>query len=171
MKKKLLLILIVVMFSCAKNTEVHAPVGGLSEKDLEVSKNRSKSLNQTERSQIQAWIDSQSTKFYPMGLNYWTDIENLQKRERKQDGEMLSYQYELFDFDQVKLYEKPTENQNVVLGKFEELKAVEDALRYMNKGEESMLLVPSVLAYGTFGDGKEIPNDMPLIIKLKVLNH
>ena len=34
--------------------------------------------------------------------------------------------------------------------------------------EEITLLVPSVLAYGTYGDGDQIPYDMPLIIKLKL---
>jgi FKBP-type peptidyl-prolyl cis-trans isomerase len=49
------------------------------------------------------------------------------------------------------------------------LKAVEDAVRFLNKGEEATLLVPSVLAFGTYGDDEKIPNDMPLIIKLKIL--
>ncbi len=171
MNTRYFFVLIILLFSCAKNTQVHAPVGGLSEKDLEVSKNRSKSLNQTERNQIQAWISFQSKKFYSMGLNYWVDIENLDQRSSRKDGEHISYQYDLYDFDEVKLYEKPKINREVVFGKFEELKAVEDALRYLNKGEEATLLVPSVLAFGTFGDNDQIPNDMPLIIKLKVLNH
>jgi hypothetical protein len=29
--------------------------------------------------------------------------------------------------------------------------------------------VPSILAFGTYGNNDNIPNDMPLIIKLKVL--
>jgi FKBP-type peptidyl-prolyl cis-trans isomerase len=75
----------------------------------------------------------------------------------------------LYDFNQEKLYDKPTKNIEVQLGKFDELKAVEDAVRFLNKGEEATLLVPSVLAFGTYGDDEKIPNDMPLIIKLKIL--
>ncbi len=58
---------------------------------------------------------------------------------------------------------------NAKFGHFEELSAVENALRYMKDGEEVTLLVPSALAYGTYGDEKKISNDIPLIIKLKVL--
>ena len=168
--KKAIVFLVFVVISCAKNTQVHPPVGGiLTEKDLEVSKNRAKSLNLMERSQIQDWINYQDQKFYSTGLNYWINVEDFEQRTKKKDGDLVSYQYDLYDFNQEKLYDKPTKNIEVQLGKFDELKAVEDAVRFLNKGEEATLLVPSVLAFGTYGDDEKIPNDMPLIIKLKIL--
>ncbi|MGV8914619.1 MAG: FKBP-type peptidyl-prolyl cis-trans isomerase [Kaistella sp.] len=168
--QKIILVSFLFFFSCAQNTPSHPPVGGfLSEKDLNTSKNRAKNLNETERSQIQHWIGNQEEKFYPMNLNYWVNLENLQQNPKKSNGEAISYVYDIYDFDQVKLYEKPTKNVNVQFGHFEELKAVEDVLRYMEKNQEATLLVPSVLGFGTYGDNEKIPNDMPLIIKIKVL--
>ena len=168
--KKSILISFLFFISCAQKTQTHPPVGGfLSESDLNTSKNRAKNLNETERKQIRDWIANQQEKFYPMNLNYWVNIENLQQNPKKNDGETISYQYDLYDFDLVKLYDAPKKNINVQFGRFEELKAVEDALRYMEKGQEATILVPSVLAFGTYGDNDEIPNDMPLIIKIKVL--
>ena len=49
---------------------------------------------------------------------------------------MVSYEYDLYDFNQEKLYEKPNQNIDAPLGKFEKLKAVEDAVRYMKKGNK-----------------------------------
>ena len=168
--KKLILFSSLMMIGCAQNNQAHPPVGGiLSQEDLNISKNRAKNLNQTERIQIQDWINNQNEKFYPMSLNYWVNIENLSQKNRKADGEEISYQYVLYDFDNVKLYDSPKKNLNVQFGKFEDLKAVEDALRYLEKNQEATLLVPSVLAFGTYGDNDKIPNDMPLIIKIKVL--
>ncbi|UFK97947.1 FKBP-type peptidyl-prolyl cis-trans isomerase [Kaistella faecalis] len=168
--KKFILISSLLLIGCAQNQQAHPPVGGiLSEKDLNTSKNRAKNLNQTERAQIQDWIKSQQEKFYPMSLNYWVNIDNLQQNQRKNDGDSISYEYEIYDFDLVKLYDQPKKNSNVQFGRFEELKAVEDALRYLNKNQEATLLVPSVLGFGTYGDNDKIPNDMPLIIKIKVL--
>lgn len=170
MKKVLAFVLLSSVVSCVKQT-AHPPVGGiLSQEDLNISKNRSKSLNEMEIKQIQDWIQKQNQSFYPMGLNYWTDVAHLSQRTKKQDGEIISYQYDIYDFDGTKMYEKPVEKQSVVLGKFEELRAVEDAVRYLEQGEEATLLVPSVLGFGTYGDGDKIPNDMLLIIKLKILN-
>lgn len=168
--QKIFLILSLFLIGCAQNTQTHPPVGGfLSEKDMNASKIRSKKLNILERSQIQDWIDNQNEKFYPMTLNYWINIENLPQSIRKDNGVEISYEYEIFDFDNVKLIDTPVKKMNVKFGHFEELKAVEDALRYLNKNENATLLVPSVLAFGTYGDNKKISNDMPLIIKIKVL--
>ena len=168
--KKVVFFAVFLLISCVKNSQVHPPVGGvLTEKDLETSKNRAKGLNILERKQIQDWIDHQEKSYYSTGLNYWTDVKDSEMRTRKVDGNLVSYEYYLYDFNQEKLYEKPIQYQDAPLGKFDELKAVDDAVRYMNKGEEATLLVPSVLAYGTYGDDEKIPNDMPLIIKIKIL--
>ena len=166
--KNIVFIIGFLFVSCSKNAQVYTPVGGMSNEEMGVSKNRAKQLNTMEREQIQEWISKQKEKFYPTQLNYWSSIENMEQRKKKQDGELVSFQYELYDFDLQKFYEKPKTYKDAPLGKFEELDAIEDAVRYLNPDEETTLLVPSVLAYGTYGDGDQIPYDMPLIIKLKL---
>lgn len=167
--KKIAVLSVLMLVGCKQPAPVHPPVGGiLSEQDLNTSKNRAKNLNQTERNQIEDWIRNQNEKFYPMSLNYWVNIEKLNSKRKKKNGEKISYQYDLYDFDQVKLYDEPTKKVDVEFGKFEDIKAVEDVLRYLDKNQEATLLVPSVLAFGTYGDNDKIPNDMPLIIKIKV---
>lgn len=167
--KKILFISILGLLSCNRNSQqAHPPVGGvLSKNDLDVSKERTKNLNLLERRQIQEWIDSQPEKFYPTQLNYWVNIEGYDKREKRQDNSFISYSYDLYDFDQTKIYDQPIQRRDAKFGHFDELKAVENALRFIQNGEEVTLLVPSSLAYGTYGDEKKIDNDIPLIIKLK----
>ena len=167
--KNIVFIIGFLFVSCSKNAQVYTPVGGMSNEEMGVSKNRAKQLNTMEREQIQEWISKQKEKFYPTQLNYWSSIEKMEQRKKKQDGESVSFQYELYDFDLQKFYEKPKVYKDAPLGKFEELDAIEDAVRYLNPDEEATLLVPSVLAYGTYGDGDQIPYDMPLIIKLKLI--
>lgn len=168
--KKIFFISVLGLLGCSKNAQTHPPVGGvLSKNDLEVSRNRMKNLNTLERSQIQDWIGSQPVKFYPTQLNYWTDAQGFDQRQRRQDNTLISYSYDLYDFDQTKIYDQPVERREAKFGHFDELKAVEDALRFIHDGEEVTLLVPSALAYGTYGDEKKIDNDIPLIIKLKAL--
>lgn len=167
--KQYILIISVLVASCAKQQSSSYESGNetLSSNEIEVSKNRSKNLNILERHQIEDWIKNQNQSYYPMGMNYWVDIENLDNNQKKVDGDKVSYEYDIYDFNMVKLYEKPKSNKDAVLGKFEELAAVEDALRYMTKNQELSLLIPSVLAYGTYGDNDKIDTDMPIIIKLK----
>ncbi|WP_374465215.1 FKBP-type peptidyl-prolyl cis-trans isomerase [Chryseobacterium sp.] len=169
--KKILFISAISLLSCNRNAQTaHPPVGGvLSQKDLDISKNRMKNLNTIERGQIQDWINGQSVKYYPTQLNYWVTVEGYDQREKRKDETMISYSYDLYDFDETKIYDKPFERRDARFGHFDELKAVENALRFIRDGEEVTLLVPSSLAYGTYGDEKKIDNDIPLIIKLKAL--
>ncbi|MDO4225039.1 MAG: hypothetical protein Q4C75_04020 [Bergeyella zoohelcum] len=165
--KKALVFGILCLLGC-ENQQAYPPVGGvLTDKDLKFSQQRAKNLNELERMQITDWIKNQDEKFYPMGLNYWVNVENLHNNPKKEDGTAVSYQYDIYDFDGVKIYSNPIVNVGV-LGKFSELKAVEDALRYLSPNQEVRLLIPSVLAYGTYGDNDKIPSDMPLIIVLKM---
>lgn len=167
--KNIFLLSFFCIVSCSKNTQVHPPVGGqLSQKDLEISRNRSRSLNENERAQIKEWIKNQDEKFYPMAMNYWVNKEDLLKSSKKVDGTTVSYQYDLYDFDEAKIYPQPVVKKEVKLGKFSDLKAVENAVHYLKSGEEATLLVPSGLAFGTYGDNNKISNDVPLIIKIKV---
>ena len=168
--KKIILFCSFALIGCMKHAPAHPPVGGiLSEKDLDISKNRSRNLNLIERNQIEDWIKNQDEAFFPMSMNYWVNDKELTNQIRKSNGESISYQYDIFDFDLVKLYETPKKNKEVIFGRFEELKPVEDALRYMKKNQEVTLLIPSALGFGTYGDNDQIDTDMPLIIKLKVL--
>ncbi len=169
--KKLVFISVISLLGCNRNAQTaHPPVGGvLSQKDLDVSRNRMKNLNTIERGQIQDWINSQPVKYYPTQLNYWVTVDGYDQRERRADNSMISYSYDLYDFDQTKIYDNPIERRDARFGHFDELKAVENDLRFIHDGEEVTLLVPSSLAYGTFGDEKKIDNDIPLIIKLKAL--
>jgi FKBP-type peptidyl-prolyl cis-trans isomerase len=168
--KKILFILILGVMSCSKNAQTHPPIGGvLSKDDLNVSRERMKNLNTQERMHMQEWINNQPVKYYPTQLNYWVNTQGFDQRQRRQDNTLISYSYDLYDFDETKIYDQPIERKDAKFGHFDELKAVEDALRFIHDGEEVTLLVPSSLAYGTYGDEKKIDNDIPLIIKLKAL--
>lgn len=168
--KYLLVFLTVIFLSCTKHAPPHAPVGGMfSQEDLQASRNRIKRLNEVEKGQIEDWIAAQNQKFYPTHVGYWTDDADLYKNARRNDGERISYSYQLYDFDRIQLSGEPIQNKDVTLGRFEELKPVEDALRYMQRGQTMTMLVPSTLAFGTSGDGDRIDTDLPLIIILKLL--
>lgn len=166
--KKYFIIITLVAMSCAKQSPIYESGSAtMSSDEVEISKNRSKNLNIQERHQIEDWIKTQPQKYYPMGMNYWVDIESLDKKDKKVDGDKISYEYDIYDFDMVKLYDKPKVNKDAILGRFDELRPIEDALRYMSNNESVTLLLPSILAFGTYGDNHKISNDMPLIIKLR----
>lgn len=156
--------------ACNKQT-VYAPVQKIGEEDIKVSRDRVKMLNTSEREYIEQWILASKTPYYTMAKNYWTSTQDLSSRNRLPDGKKVSYSYYLWDFAGNQIYPKPKGNKDAVLGRFQELDAVDDAIRYMKPGEETTLLVPSALAYGTYGDENLIPHDFPLVIKLQLISH
>lgn len=168
--KYITVIFLLILIGCSKHATSYAPAGApLSQQDLLDSRERTRKLNLLEKNQIEEWIKSQPNKFFPTNLNYWIDVQDLHANLRKENSTVISYQYDIYDFDMKKLYNTPVQNKNVMFGRFEELKPVEDALRYLDSGQEATLLIPSSLGYGAVGDGDRIITDMPLIVKLKVL--
>lgn len=169
MRATLLLILFII-FSCAKKQEVYAPVDSEAVKsELQESRDRAKNLNEVERRLIEEWMKNQNEKFYPMPMNYWVNIEGFNNRKIQPDHQIISYTYYIHDFEGTKVYEKPKGFRDIPLGKVSDIKAVENALKKLKSGEEVKLLVPSGLAFGASGDGEKIDSDIPLIINLKII--
>lgn len=167
MNGKYFLLVLLVCLACKKQ-EAFAPIGGEKKvTDLDVSKERNKIRNTQERKFIEDWIVKSKQTFYSTTENYWSSID-FSNRKMINQAKLFSYEYELFDFNNEKIYSEKTIKDQVYPVKEREVLAVEDALMHMNKGEEATLLVPSVLAFGSKGDENKIPNDLPIIIKLKV---
>ena len=170
MKKIYIIALGTLCFSACEKPKVYSPANGMNApvaNDMEQSKEKNKNRNQQEREFIKNWIKEKAEQtFYPTAMNYWSSIDF---KGRKASNEALySYEYSLSDFNATAIYPSPAVVQKEFSPiKIEELKAVEDALKYLKPNEETVLLVPSSLAYGILGDGDKIPADLPLIIRLK----
>lgn len=162
---------ILLFLNCQPKQESFAPVGQKTHQksDLDISMERNKSLNEFERQEIEKWIAKSGEKFYKMPLNYWSNTENLAQRKPISETEKVSFSFYLYDFDEVLIYEKPISFQDIPIEKIPKLQAIRDVMRYLKIQEETILLVPSVLAYGTYGDDRKIEHDIPLMIKIKRL--
>lgn len=165
-----LLLILIAIFSCEKEQIVYAPRGNSGAKsELQQSRERAKNINEVERRLMEEWMKNQKEKFYPMPMNYWVNIPGFEARKIQPDDLIVSYSYFIHDFEGTKVYDKPKGFQDIPLGKVSDIKAVENALKKLKSGEEVKLLVPSGLAFGTFGDGNKVGNDIPLIINLKII--
>lgn len=168
LKIKTIIPVLLVLAACSK-PKIYSAVGANQPQDpLAISKMRARELNSKERGQIEQWIENQKENFYSTKMNYWTNIQNLDHRPVNVPGTVLSYSYDVYDFTLRKIYPHSIVKEDQIIGKFNDLPAVEDVLLYLKPGEEATLLVPSALAFGATGDGSQIQNDVPLIIKIKV---
>ncbi|RQP08410.1 MAG: hypothetical protein EAS48_10100 [Chryseobacterium sp.] len=164
MKKIASTLLIIVLAACHEKPVV-LPQGGLGEHAPASSKERAADLYRLERQQIQQWISLQGEKFYPTAAGYWSS-EPLSTHPIKSDGDPVSYEFSVSDFDQAPIYSQPIVVTDGKLGSYAEIMAVDHAIRHLESHKTVTLLVPSALAYGTAGDEKKIGPDLPLIIHL-----
>ncbi|PIE50187.1 MAG: hypothetical protein CSA38_04665 [Flavobacteriales bacterium] len=171
MKKNLILFSFLFLLSCQEKQASFAPIGQQKKQksEMRISMDRNRALNEIEREDIAKWIETSGGQYYLMPLNYWTDIENLSSREPNEVSEKVSFAFYLYDFDEVLIYKKPISYRDIPIEKIPDLEVMRDVMKYLKVGEEVNLLVPSILAYGTNGDGKKIGHDIPLIIKIKRL--
>lgn len=158
---------LVIVNSC-KDTPVHAPVGqSMDTKAMELKESveLNKARNKQERDFIQNWINKNNTQhFFSTSMGYWSSVDFS---NRKPSGNSVyTYELDFYDFNKTKIYEKSTSRTEVLPAQVEEIKAVEDALKYLNEKEKVTLLVPSSLAFGASGDEDRIPENLPLIIEL-----
>jgi FKBP-type peptidyl-prolyl cis-trans isomerase len=159
-----------LLINCTKEETVYAPVGSKAEKsEIQISQERARNINEIERRLMEEWMKNQPKKFFALPLNYWIDKENFEERNNNPDDLIISYKYTMSDFDGHLVYKSPKGFQEIPVGKVTDLKAVQNALQKMKIGEEAQLLVPSALAFGTYGDGNKIGSDIPLIINLKII--
>lgn len=158
--------LVLTAFGC-KDAPVYAPVGYSDKKnnELELSIQRNKIRNAEERKFIENWIkQNPKEKFYPSPMGYWVNVDIFNRKPS--DTQIFTYQYDLYDFDNTKIYEKSVYRKEAIPEQVEEIKPIQDIIKLLNINENISILVPSSLAFGTSGDGEKIPNDLPLIIKL-----
>lgn len=165
-----LFLLIFILVNCAKEQTVYAPVGSVVVKtELQESRERAKNINEVERRLIEEWMINQKEKYYSMPMGYWVNIEGFDDRTVQPNNLFVSYSYFMHDFEGTKVYTQPKGFRDIPLGKVNDIKAVENALKKLKTGEEVKLLVPSSLAFGPGGDGEKIGSDIPLIIDLKII--
>ncbi len=103
------------------------------------------------------WIQSQSDSI-PSEENNIKDLDFVQYIKQYRDlNDQVIYSFE--------------ENgiQNMILGKTEEIRGIETAIRTMGKGEKSILLLPSFMAYGLYGDENKIGAHQPILVEIEIL--
>ena len=166
-KSFVLLIFIISLFSCEKKVQI--PSNKIDNKDS-ISADMIK-LNQllieVEQKQIQAYIDSNSFDFDNNEGGFqitWTH-KGLGEKINKNDLVEVAYQVETIQGDTCYTYTGKLK-QEFVVGKLEKQRGFNEALTLLTEGDQTIIIVPSHLAYGAMGDLNNISPRTTLLYKV-----
>ncbi len=171
MHKTFILIVIVTFFSCDKKF-VQKPAEKKEDTFLQESVKREKKRQQLEYEQLEAWVaQNPQFQFTKTPYGYWMEsYSSSPNGEPMKDLTYVQYIKQYKDLDKKVLYSFEDQGiQNIILGKTEEIRGIETAIRQMKEGQKATLLLPSFMAYGLYGDENKIGAHEPIIVELQLL--
>ncbi len=111
---------------------------------------------------IEQWLAKKNDTFRFLNAGVWLSLESIPKSPLYvSENESFTIQISLYD-----LNDKQLVNNRIlttVKGSRELPQGISNTIPMIPKGVKCMLLIPSLLAYGSSGDGNLIPPNTPLV--------
>ncbi len=129
-------------------------------------------VTRSENADIESYIKRRNLnlKMTETGLRYQI-VNPGEGTKTVVDGNRVLISYRIGLLDGSTVYSSDsTGNVDFVVGKSDFASGLQEGLKYMKKGDEAILIVPSHLAYGLTGDGDRISHYDVLVIELKLLD-
>lgn len=167
-----MLTILIFIISC-RNKVIQYPVTyeNNSAKFMEFSQDLNKQILADENQLIQTYIDSSHLKFNHTSYGFWISNTGKPTESMAKTGDFVSYEYEVSDFKGQTIYpESEIGIRKSVLGSENLPRGLHVSLQLIEKGDSAVSLLPSFLAYGSYGDQNKVNGNMPLIFKVKVLD-
>lgn len=159
------------LISC-DSQEARRPISHSSGAFIKESIERNKALVNTEENAFEK-LFAQDTlnKYHQSTKGYWykydhkiEDTTPLPVR-----GDVVDYEYEVYDIDGNVIYTKEeTKPQRYLVDKENIMTGLRYGIKQMKQGEEVSFYFPSHIAYGYHGDKNEIGTNIPIICKVKI---
>ncbi len=166
---------VIVLFSwnACKKQVVQKPVENQKDSFMYESSIREKNRQAAENKILENWLKTQAdTDYQKSPYGYWLALVPSKKIDTtlNQDLDYVQYikQYRNLEGDVIYNYEE-LGIQHLILGKTEEIRGIETALRGLSEGDKAQILLPSFMAYGLYGDDKKIGAHVPIVVELEVL--
>jgi len=163
-----LAILIVVLFSCSGDEKPKLPemsAKELQEKLLQANKN---ALSK-EKQQISAYIKEKQLNVITTktGLNYkvYNDVEG----DSIKDNHIVAINYSVSLLDGTECYNTEGKPEEFTVGKDYVESGLHEAIKYLNKGDKAIIIIPSHLGHGLTGDFKKIPIRSTIVYDIEVV--
>lgn len=171
MKTLIYFFLALVLFSSCEKRVIQTPSKNEKDTFIQKSKEREKARQEKEYKDLQAWVDKNpqlNLEFTNYG--YWMSSPNKNSTYKIKDLDFVQFVKQYKNLDKQTIYSfKDNGLQSIILGKTDEIRGVENALKSLSEGDSATLLLPSFMAYGLYGDENKIGAHQPILVEVEVL--
>ncbi len=123
-----------------------------------------------ERERIESYIKRKGLDMKMTDAGIWYSISKNGEGDIIKGGDRVRLKYTCSLLDGTKCYSSEQDGDLiVVIGKSDIPSGLDEALRFLKKGAEAIIILPSNLAFGLIGDGDMIPARSALIYEIMVL--
>lgn len=125
-----------------------------------------KKLTQHEDSTLAAYVAGIDSGYVHNEMGFWYKTEIKTGNPRPAVNEKCRIEYSVYALQDNALFKKTVEN--IVIGKKNTVRGIEEGIKLMHKGEKATLILPWYLAYGMKGDGQNVPGytSVKVIVRL-----
>lgn len=159
-----------IIMSCINSTP-RKPINKNKNKKEEYSVEFNRAVNKAQEGQIQKYIQKDSLSIYQnssFGFVYTVLKSSRKKKNQMGKGTKVTFEKTVYSLKDELIY--PTEKQTCVIGKSNEITGVIEGLKLMREDEEIKFIFTSFVAHGFNGDQNRIGRNIPIIVKIKLLN-
>lgn len=168
-----IIIVLILLFSSCKD---RMPSGMVSEQNNEKKNEKvdpfiegNKKIVSWENEEINLFSKRYGWNTTNTGTGLRIQITKKGSGDFPQEGDKVTLKYKTILLSGDVLYSSKTDGEKVfVVDKSEEIAALHEAVKLMNKGSKAQVIIPSHLAYGVAGDGNKISGRASLAIYLEL---
>jgi len=166
------LLIVLLAFSCA-NPKPRKPIAHTGSVDMSQSIAYNKQLNKQEIVSIKKYIEKDTTRTYidsQHGFWYTYISKNEKDSIKPVKGDEVVFLYDIKSLDGIEIYSKEELGEKTYLVDQQDfMQGIQEGIKLMKVDEKIVFLLPSIKAYGVYGDQNKIGANTPVAVTVELI--
>ncbi|WP_010135667.1 FKBP-type peptidyl-prolyl cis-trans isomerase [Ochrovirga pacifica] len=170
MKYKSLVVLSLLMVFCNR-PEPRRPINKKKSSTENYSILINKKIRKLEEQLLEEYIQKDtllSYQFSPFGFAYAVTQKSKKTKEQVNKNTLYRFEKTVYNLNDELIYPKKIIKSRVATSDL--IVGIKEGVKLMHEDEEIKFIFTSFVAHGFSGDGKKIKANMPIVVKIKLLN-
>jgi FKBP-type peptidyl-prolyl cis-trans isomerase len=166
-KSGILILLLLLLFSCRNYSEKKEPVSRRSREEMT---DINRYMVTKDRERIESYIERKELKMEESPTGLWFKINKEGEGANFTDGDRILFSYTCSLLDGTLCYNSEELGpKEIVLGKSTLEAGLNEGFRMLRPGADAVFILPPFMAFGLIGDGKKIPSRAILVYNVTIL--